>query len=222
MAITTLILGESGTGKSYSMHNLDPETTLLVQTLSKPLPFRPKGWQMFDSTSKKGSIVVTDNWAAMVAIQMAESFGKNKVIFDDIQYLMANEFMRRHAEKGYSKFTEIAHHIWSVIIEAQSIANNVRYYFLSHTEKNDQGDIKCKTIGKMLDDKITLEGMFTIVLRSLVTDQGYYFSTQNNGSDTVKSPVGLFEDIRIDNDLAMIDNAITEYYDITTLTAGAK
>ncbi len=91
-------------------------------------------------------------------------------------------------------------------------------YLLSHTQTNDQGDIKIKTIGKMLDEKITPEGLFTIVLRTIVTDKDYLFSTRNNGHDTVKTPIGLFDAERIPNDLAKVDEAIQEYYNLTGVT----
>lgn len=215
MGFPVMILGESGTGKSTSMRNLNPERTLLIQTVRKPLPFRSKEWKAWDGANKKGSIFVTDKWDSMITIfKRAPGYGKDIVVIDDFQYLLANEFMRRTHEKGFDKFTEIGHHAWSVLMEAQDIGYDTRFYFLSHTQTDENGNTKAKTIGKLLDDKITIEGLFTIVLRTMKNDQGYFFSTQNNGSDTVKSPMGLFPNCPIENDLAMIDNEICEYYGI--------
>ncbi len=104
---------------------------------------------------------------------------------------------------------------WDVLEASQHLAADVRVYILSHTETTDQGRTKMKTIGKMLDDKVTLEGMFTIVLRSIVTDGANFFTTKNSGNDTVKAPMGLFDDELIENDLAVVDEAICSYYDIT-------
>lgn len=211
MSIPVLILGDSGTGKSASLRNLDPAKTLLIQSIKKPLPFK-SNFKPWDKENNSGDILVMDNceWIKK-AIANAESWGKEIVVIDDFQYLMANEFMRRSHEKGFDKFTEIAKNIWSLAINIQNLDSSVRVYFLSHLEHSDHGS-KAKTIGKLLDDKITLEGLFTIVLKTVVTDQGYFFSTQNNGADTVKSPIGLFESAQIDNDLSQVDQQIKAYY----------
>tara|TARA_Y100000593_G_scaffold50191_1_gene94592 strand:- start:4091 stop:4750 length:660 start_codon:yes stop_codon:yes gene_type:complete len=214
MSTPVMIMGESGTGKSTSMHNLNPESALLIQAVKKPLPFRSKEWKPLTNDNPEGSLLFFDSFTRIInTINGAANLGKEIVVIDDFQYVLANEFMRRSAEKGFDKFTEIAKHAWEIILAAQNAPGNIRVYFLTHTENID-GRIKAKTIGKMLDEKITLEGLFTIVLKTVVTDEGYFFSTQNNGSDTVKSPMGLFEKDRIENDLAMIDNEIKDYYGI--------
>lgn len=205
MSVATLILGESGTGKTASLRNVDPSTSLLIQTIKKPLPFSAKGW----------SPKVTDSYEMIVKyIQGAAAHGKERVIIDDFQYLMANEFMRRSSEKGYDKFTEIGLHAWTIMREAALAPDHIRVYLLSHTSHDELGNIRAKTIGKLLDDKITVEGLFTIVLRTVVSDQEFKFTTQNNGQDTTKSPIGMFSDRLIDNDLAAVDAKICEYYDL--------
>src|SRR5690606_16153694 len=108
------------------------------------------------------------------------------IVLDDFQYILANEFMRRSAEVGYTKFSEIGKHAWDILMAATELPDDVRVYILSHTETTETGKTKVKTIGKMLDDKITLEGMLTIVLRTCVVNGNYLFSTKNNGTDTVK------------------------------------
>ncbi len=213
MSIATLILGQSGTGKSTSMRNLNPAETLLIQSIKKPLPFRSAGWQPL--TKDGGNVYVCDNSAKIC--QIIEKTQKSIIVIDDFQYIMANEFMRRVLDKetgnqAFAKYNEIARNIWDILNAASNAAENKRVYILSHTEQNDAGLTKIKTIGKLLDEKITVEGMVTICLKTVVTNGVYEFSTQNSGSDTVKSPLGLFESERIDNDLAMVDAAIVEYY----------
>jgi hypothetical protein len=129
---------------------------------------------------------------------------------------MANEYMRRSDERGYDKFTEIAKNFWELITMVASLPHDKVVYFLSHIETDATGKEKIKTIGKMLDEKITVEGLFTIVLKTKVQDGKYSFSTQNNGNDTVKSPIGMFSATEIDNDLKAVDVAVREYYELDT------
>lgn len=213
MSITTMILGQSGTGKTTSLRNLDPEQTLLIQAVKKPLPYRSGTWKPVTKENPSGSIFVCDLAATIVG---AMKRTKRKVIvIDDFQYVMANEFMRRSAEKGFDKFTEIGKNAWDILSEAARLPDDVRVYVLSHVENTDDGRTKIKTIGRMLDEKITLEGMVSIVLKTVVQDGQYLFSTRNNGSDTVKTPMGMFDADLIDNDLAAVDSAIYQYYGLT-------
>jgi len=215
MAIVTMILGESGSGKSASLRNFDPDHTLLIQAMKKPLPFRSTGWKELDRNG--GNIFPTDRHDKIIA---AMKRSKRKVIvIDDFQYVLANEYMRRTDETGYAKFTEIGCHAWDILMAAAALEPDVRVYVLSHTESTEAGKTKIKTIGKMLDEKITLEGMVTIVLRTTVRDGEYFFSTKNSGSDTVKSPMGLFDSDLIENDLAVVDAAIFNYFELTEATA---
>lgn len=217
MSISTLILGSSGSGKSTAMRNLAPAETLLIQAVRKPLPFKSKDWRAFDKDNNPGgNVFVTDQWDQIIKI--ASKTRRKVIVIDDFQYVLANEFMRRSEEKGFDKFTEIGRHAWEVITALSNLPEDVRVYVLSHTQEDDNGRVKMKTIGKMLDEKITPEGLFTIVLRSGTSDNTFYFATRNNGSDTTKAPIGLFDDERIDNDLAAVDAAIVDYYDITPTT----
>lgn len=136
------------------------------------------------------------------------------IVVDDAQYIMANEFMRRATERGYDKFTEIAFHMWDIVNEVKNLQADKIVYFLSHVDRDSDGNEKVKTIGKLLDEKITLEGMFTIVLKTNVSDGQYCFLTQNSGKDTVKSPIGLFDKYAIDNDLKYVDEKIRNYYEL--------
>jgi len=215
MSIATIILGQSGTGKSASLRNLDPANTLLIQAIKKPLPFKATGWK---SISDGGNIIVSDNSA-----KICDSMRKTKrdlIVIDDFQYTMANEFMRRVTDQeagasAFQKYNEIAKSAWDIFNCAASLADHKRVYILSHTQADDGGNIKIKTIGKLLDEKITIEGMVSIVLRTAIINGNYLFTTRNSGHDTVKTPMGLFPDETIENDLAIVDAAIYHYYDIT-------
>lgn len=213
MSTPVLVLGESGSGKSASLRNLDPKETLLIQALEKPLPFpgaEKMGWRKFDPAKKEGNILVTDR--SVDIMEIMKKTGRRVIVVDDFQYVMANEFMRRSDERGYDKFTEIGRHAWDILCMAAVLPPEKRVYILAHTQQSDDGSkTKIKTIGKMLDEKITVEGMFSMVLRAVVRDGEHYFSTRNNGSDTVKSPMGMFEDELIANDLKLVDAAITKY-----------
>lgn len=211
MSIATLILGQSGTGKSTSLRNLNPDDVLLIQVIKKPLPFRSSEWKM--ATPQGGSIFTTDDVSLIIKAMWKTT--KKIIVIDDYQYIMANEYMRRAQETGFNKFTEIGKKTWDVFNVAAQLEDDKRVYILSHTEENDQGKTKMKTIGKMLDEKITLEGMVTIVLQTAIINEQYVFSTKNNGQNTVKSPIGLFNSDHIENDLNAVDLAIQEFYGIS-------
>lgn len=210
MSIAVMILGESGTGKTSSLRNLDPANTLLIQAISKPLPFRVAGWKPVSKDNPHGSIFVTDH--ADTICKAMHRTQKDVIVLDDFQYVMANQFMRRSDEKGFEKFTDIGRDAWNILNAASQLAPHKRVYILAHTQTDDTGKVKAKTIGKLLDEKITIEGMFSIVLRTAVVNGQYLFCTQNNGNDTTKSPIGLFEDFHIENDLSAVDAAIFTYY----------
>ena len=213
MSITTMVLGESGTGKTTSLRNLDPAHTLLIQMVKKPLPFRSSEWKPV--TKDGGTIFVTDSSATIC--EAMKRTKKEVIVIDDFQYLLANEFMRRvtDVETGngaFAKYNEIARHAWDVLMAASFFPDYKRVYILSHTSTDDFGKTKIKTIGKLLDEKIVMEGLVTIVLKTVVQNGNYLFSTKNSGADTVKSPLGLFDDELIENDLAIVDASIFNYY----------
>ena len=218
MSIACMILGQSGTGKTASLRNLDPEHTLLIQAVKKPLPFRSSEWAYFDKDKMPtGNVFVTDQ--AQTIIKLMKGTKRSVIVLDDFQYILANEFMRRVLDKeqgnaAFAKYNEIAHNAWSILMAASQLSDDKRVYILGHTQEDDSGRIKAKTIGKLLDEKITIEGLLTIVLRTAVINGQYLFSTKNNGADTVKAPMGLFEDEHIDNDLAAVDAAIFGYYQL--------
>lgn len=217
MGIPVCILGESGSGKSTSLSGLNGEDCFLIQAIDKRLPFRKpqeKGWIRRSESEPTGNVVITDNYQEIMNwIHAAASSGKKKaIIVDDAQYLMANDFMRRAMEKGFDKFTEMACSFHGLFQAAQTCENDVRVYFLCHTEVDQMGKTKMKTIGKMLDEKITMEGLFTIVLLAHKQDGKHYFKTTGSSLDTVKSPQDMFESENIENNLALVDAAITDYW----------
>lgn len=210
MSTSIFILGQSGSGKTTSLRNLNPRRVLLIQSIRKPLPFRSTGWKYITPEEPYGSILVSDNPQEIINhIRMTR---RPIVVIDDFQYVMANEFMRRSTERGFDKFTEIGFNAWSIITEANNAHPQKRVYILSHTEEDQHGKTKIKTIGKMLDEKITLEGMVTICLQTAVINDQNLFVTKNNGNTTVKSPMDMFDADHIENDLNVVDQAICEFY----------
>ena len=202
MGIPVMILGESGTGKSTSLRNFQSDEVGVINVSGKRLPFK---------TDIK-TYVSDDYLKVESAVKNAKC---NTIVIDDSQYLMANEFMRTAKQNGYQKFTNLALNFWTLIqMIIKELPDNKIVYFLHHIDTSESGKQKIKTIGKLLDEKITLEGLFTIVLKTAVHDGRYLFVTQNSGNDTVKSPMGMFENIEIDNDLKAVDKAIREYYEI--------
>lgn len=198
------ILGRSGTGKSYSLRNFPKDKIAVVNVQGKILPFR--GSAAIEQTP-------TDSSAKI--LKALEIYAKDykSIVVDDYQYVMSNEFMRRSAEKGYDKFTEIARHAWDIAMKVRELPEDVIVYIMCHTDRDDEGNEKIKTIGKLLDEKICLEGLSTIVLKTNVSDGQYTFLTQNNGKDTVKSPADMFPAYAIDNDLWYVDQKIRNYYE---------
>ena len=216
MSNTTLIIGESGTGKSTSLRNLDPKETFVINVLDKPLPFRgyKAHYKPMTKSNPEGNYYATDDFNLLLRCINAvnERIEIKNLIIDDFQYIMGNEFMRRALEKGFDKFSDIAQHAWSIIKALTQTRSDLYCFVLSHSDSDAQGRMKCKTIGKMLDDKITLEGMFTIILHTQIVDGEYRFLTQNNGTHIAKSPLYMFEDKLIDNDLQMVRKKMIEYF----------
>lgn len=205
MAIPVLIIGKSGSGKSTSLRNCtnNPEWNM-VNVLNKPLPF-------------KGKIpsIVSDDYGQVMK-SLAGSKAKS-IVVDDAGYLITNYFMRNHSSKGagnaiFSMYNTLADNFWNLIEFIKKLPADKIVYVMMHEDVNDFGDIKPKTIGKMLDEKICLEGMFTIVLRCVQENGKHLFITQAEGGAVSKSPMGMFEDLEIDNDLLMVDKTIREYY----------
>lgn len=214
MSIATLILGNSGSGKSTSLRSLDPAKTLVIQCIKKPLPFRAAGWKVRETLRSDGNVIRTDDPALIEKIMRGSPH--EIVVIDDYQAVMVNELMARSSERGYEKFTDIGKNAWNIFRAAGDLAEHRRVYILAHTQTDDFGAVRMKTVGKMVDQTLVPEGFFTTVLRTEVANGVYRFATQTNGQDCAKSPIGLFADRHIPNDLAAVDAAICAYFDITT------
>ena len=216
MATLIMILGESGTGKSTSIENLDSQETFIIQVVDKPLPFRgfKSKYPLRNKENPAGNRFISDR--ADKIIRILDTLNKEQkikiVIIDDSQYIMANEFMRRAKEKGYEKFTEIGQNFYALIDKANEMREDMNIIFLHHKEISEAGISKAKTIGKLLDDKVGIEGRFSIVLTTEIEDGNYYFRTQNNVSDTSKIHKCMFSDLRIPNDLDFVIKKINEYF----------
>ena len=204
-AIGILIIGESGTGKSTSIRNL--KDVGIINVHGKRLPFK-----------HEFAIRNEDNCDKICNI--LRKCTTDIVVIDDMQYLLARQFMSRAKELGYQKFTDMAVGYYNVMKTLEEMPDHKRVYFLSHIERDPQGNEKVKTIGKLLDEKITVEGLFTIVLKTVVRDGQYFFATHNSGYDTVKSPMDMFAEELIPNDLAEVDKVICEYYGIKPAAPG--
>ncbi len=201
MGIPVLIMGESGSGKSASMRNLEPDKVGIFNVAAKPLPFR-----------KKFVTVNTENYE-YIKSKLAANKLKTYVI-DDSQYLMAFESFARAKETGYGKNVDLASNFKNLIQHViKGTTDDTIVFFLHHTEITDDGRIKAKTLGKMLDNQLTVEGLFSIVLLCQKDDSGYHFITNSNGITTAKSPMDMFDAV-IDNDLKMVEETIREYYEL--------
>lgn len=212
MSVAVMILGNSGSGKSASLRKLDPAHTMLIQCIKKPLPFKAVGWKVRASIKDAGNVIQTYDPETIEMIMRKSPH--EIIVVDDYQAVMVNALMSRSSEKGYDKFTDIAKSAWNIFNTAGSLAPSRRVYILAHTSTDDFGNVRMKTVGKMVDQTLVPEGFFTIVLRTEIINGNYMFSTQTNGQDCCKSPLGMFEEKHIENDLAYVDEQIYKYYNI--------
>lgn len=202
MGLPVLVIGRSGSGKSTSLRNCQGFGVFNV--IGKPLPFK-----------NAPQTIVTDDYRVIEdGLQKCRA---KSIVIDDAGYLMTNQFMRGHANTGsgngiFSFYNSIGDCFWHLIETAKSLPDEKIVYIFMHTDTNDFGEVKPKTIGKMLDEKVCIEGMFTIVLHSMYDNGKYVFCTHTNGKDIAKSPMGMFEKDEIDNDLKLVDDTIRNYY----------
>lgn len=202
MGIAVLILGESGSGKSASMRNFNSDDVRILNVASKPFPF--KNVNKLKKADK----------ATYEMIKVAVSSGQTlSYVVDDAQYLMAFESFAKANITGYGKFTEMAKNYEEMLryIQEETSPDTI-VYILQHIDKDENGNVKAKTLGKMLDQQLTVEGLFTICLLCVANERGHHFITQSDGTNPCKTPMGMFDDKEIPNDLKMVDTAIREYY----------
>lgn len=209
MGMPVLILGESGSGKSTSLRNFPPEKVAVLNVASKPLPFKNK--LMVRNGVDYNSINSSLQKNAMKAY-----------VIDDVQYLMSFEFFDHARETGYQKFTNLGKNFYDMMMNIRNCTSeDTIVYLLGHVEQVADGKQKMKTIGKMLDEKLTIEGLCTIVLwcKAQLENKSvtYKFITQTDGVTTAKSPMDMFGDLEIDNDLYLVDKTIREFYGFAQL-----
>lgn len=201
MGIPVLVMGESGSGKSTSLRNFEPEEIGIFNVAAKPLPFRKQ-------------LKKVDNARYQIILKGLKSPKLKTYVIDDSQYLLAFESFERAKETGYGKFTDMAVNFQKLIdFVIRQTPQDVIVYFLHHTEITETGRVKAKTIGKMLDNQLTVEGLFSIVLLCKTDGTRHWFETQSDGLTTAKSPMDMFEQ-EIDNDLKLVDKTIREYWGI--------
>lgn len=207
MAQMVLIMGESGTGKSTSMRNCSLATTAVVNPVGKPLPFKGSGkFEMLNSETESRKI------CKFMKEQAAT--GKKLIVVDDFQYILSVPYMNRIKENGWDKWNDFGANYFEIIEVCQELPPDVVVAYMTHTETLESGVTTIKLIGKLLREKITIEGLFTIVLRTGVNEGKYYFYTQNSGKDTVKSPMGMFPAYAIDNDLNYVADKVRNFYEV--------
>ena len=204
MGASVLILGHSGSGKSTSLRNFEEGQVGIFNVAGKPLPFRKK-------------LTKLDRAAYN---QIHNGLAKNAMrayVIDDANYLMAFQNFKLAKQTGYGKFVDMALNFEQLLEAANSTDENTITYFFMHPDYDEAGRMKAKTIGKMLDNQLTIEGMFPIVLLADCDDSGYHFITKSDGTTPVKAPMGMFEDDKIPNDLALVDAYIRDYWQMRPL-----
>lgn len=202
MGIPVLVLGESGSGKSASLRNFEATEVSIFNVAGKPLPFR-----------KRLPTAATSNYGEIMGL--IQKSGKKAFVIDDSQYLMCFESFARAKDTGYGKFTDLALNFYNLVqFVIRSLPADVIVYFLHHTETDSNtSKTKAKTLGKMLDSQLTLEGLFAIVLHCVTDGQKHVFITQSDGYNTAKSPMEMFP-LEMENDLKLVDQTIREYYEM--------
>ena len=202
MGVAVLVLGASGSGKSASMRNFKENDVRILNVASKPLPFR-----------NVNKLKKADK-ATYAMIKGAVKSGQTlSYVVDDAQYLMAFESFDKINETGYSKFSAMAKNYEDMLRTIQEDTSpDTIVYIMQHIDKDEDGNIKAKTLGKMLDQQLTIEGLFSIVLLAKAEERRHFFVTQSDGTNPCKSPMDMFDEIEIDNDLKMVDDTIREYY----------
>ena len=209
MATAVLIMGESGSGKSASLRNFAPNEISVFNVTNKPLPFK----------QGKTKLPKIDNATYADIANALANPNKRAYVIDDAGYLLSFEMFKRANETGYSKFTDMAKNFFDMLDFINTkLPNDIIVYITMHTEDDSEMHrVKVKTIGKMLDQNLKIEGLFSIVLRAVQTEDGYKFVTRDDMVSTAKSPIGMWEEDMIDNDLKAVDATIREYYDMKPL-----
>ena len=206
MSKKILIMGRSGNGKSASLRNFKKGEVGIISVQGKELPFKSDLPSFTPRVNEKTLNKYPD---VMAAIRDAKA---KVLVIDDANYLMSDEFMNRSGERGYEKFTQLAQNFYQMLQVCDNLPDDVTVYIMMHYELDADGYEKPKTIGKLLDEKIVIEGLFTTVLKAACVNGEYVFITRTAGNDCIKAPIGMFADAQIPNDLKEVDKIIREYY----------
>lgn len=209
-----LIIGESGTGKSTSIRTLPPEETFIINVLGKPLPFRGSNKKYIPLVKGEGNMFSSDDFRR---IQDCITYVNSKrpdikyLIIDDLGYTIQNDYMRKALMKGYEKYTEMGKQFGEIIDTVKSLRDDLFCFITMHVTSDNQGRTKPKTVGKMIDEHVCIEGRFSYVLHTLVVDGEYRFITNNDGVHMAKMPMDMFPSQTIPNDLMIVVEAINAY-----------
>ena len=223
MAEKILIESRTGQGKTTSLRNLNPDDVMVIQPVKKRLPFPHKNWKKWDKNTNTGSIFQIDTFNGIEqVIKKMEQVGKKIIIIDDFVYVFAQRVMTDIDIKGFDKWTSLSKDFNDLIKTIENIDEDIRVYFLTHTDMDENGFMKMKTAGKLIDNLLTPEGMFTIVMGVKRTDSGSVFITNGSSADPYKSPMGLFKEKEIPNDLKIVDDTICDFYGIDNKTIPLK
>ena len=200
-SVPVLLIGQSGSGKSTSLRNFKGDEVAVVNVLGKPLPFK--------SDIKAGKC---DDYATI--LKAIANTPKKTIVIDDANYLITNEFMNKSSVKGFDKYNEMGNNFFNLINGIKNIQGGKTVYLIMHEDTDENGNVKPKTIGKLLDDKVNIQGMFTICIRAMFDNGNYIFRLKTNGQDCVKTPFGMFESDSMENDLKAFDEVVREYYEL--------
>jgi len=223
MADGVLVLSKSGQGKSTSIRNFNPDEVMVIQCKNKRLPFPHSDWKYWDKTTKTGSIFIVNNFAEVRAVLLKmQEIGKKVVVIDDLVFLFANKVMDDINVKGFEKWTEIAIEFDQTIKTIENLKEDMRVYILTHIDTNEFGEVSMKTAGKLIENLLNPVAGFTIVLGVQKTDTGSSFITNGNAATPYKSPMGMWKDKLIPNDLKEVDDRICDFWNIENKTTTLK
>lgn len=203
-SVPVLLIGQSGSGKSTSLRNFTKDEVAVVNVLGKPLPFKS------DIKAPK-----CDDYASI--LKAIAGTKKKTIVIDDANYLITNEFMNKSSVKGFDKYNEMGNNFFNLINGIKNIEGGKTVYLIMHEDTDENGNVKPKTIGKLLDDKVNIQGMFTVCIRSMFDNGNYIFRLKTNGQDCVKTPFGMFESETMENDLKEFNRVVREYYELDKL-----
>ena len=200
-SVPVLLIGQSGSDKSTSLRNFTKDEVAVVNVLGKPLPFKT------DIKAPK-----CDDYASI--LKAIAGTKKKTIVIDDANYLITNEFMNKSSVKGFDKYNEMGNNFFNLINGIKNIEGGKTVYLIMHEDTDENGNVKPKTIGKLLDDKVNIQGMFTVCIRAMFDSGNYIFRLKTNGQDCVKTPFGMFDSDTMDNDLKQFDKVVREYYEL--------